>query len=144
MNSLYTPVFQGFSGATGYNPADLMGAQQASFQSGMDKTNASNAKKGNTLNAGATVGAAALSDATLKHDIQPLSGAEALEALLQLGGVTWRWNSDGSADMGVIAQDVQRILPELINSDLDHLRVNYTGLVALAIESIKYIVEKTK
>ena len=136
------------TGPSGYAPswsgqaADIAGAGQSQFNSAMAKSNASNQKKGNTMNAAASIGSAAmLSDATLKHDIVPLVSRDALEALLKLGGVRWRWNDTGGRDMGVIAQDVQRILPELINSDEDYLRVNYTGLVALAIESIKYIAE---
>jgi len=136
------------TGPSGYAPswsgqaADIAGAGQSQFNSAMAKSNASNQKKGNTMNAGAQLGSAALmSDATLKHDIVPLVGRDALEALLKLGGVKWRWNADNVEDMGVIAQEVQKVLPELINTDLSLLRVNYTGLVALAIESIKYVVE---
>lgn len=52
----YSPTFQGFSGATGYNPTDLLGAANAQFGAGMAKTNASNSKKGGLLGAGASLG----------------------------------------------------------------------------------------
>jgi hypothetical protein len=142
LNTQYRPSYQGFSGATGYNPADMMGASQAQYAAKMGGYNSQQAKKGNTMNTAGQLGAAgmmAFSDAALKHDIRPLVGRDALEALLQLGGYTWRWNDDGSKDMGVIAQEVQRILPELVAKSEAHLMVNYTGLVALAIESIKYL-----
>ena len=47
-----SPQFSGFSGATGYNPADLLGAANASYQAQMGAANSSNAKKGSTLGAG--------------------------------------------------------------------------------------------
>lgn len=141
LNSQYRPTYQGFSGATGYNPADMMGAAQAQYGAKMGGYNAQQAKKGNTMNTAASLGSAAMmmSDMTLKHDIQPLVGHDALEALLQLGGYTWRWNDSGEVDAGVLAQEVQRILPQLVVKPATHLMVNYTGLVALAIESIKYL-----
>lgn len=62
MGGQYRPTFQGFSGATGYNPADMMGAANAGYQSKMGEYNAGQQKKGNTMNtavsAGTTIGAA--------------------------------------------------------------------------------------
>jgi hypothetical protein len=46
------PSFSGFSGATGYNPADMLGAANAGYQAQMGGANASNAKKGSTLGSG--------------------------------------------------------------------------------------------
>lgn len=54
------PQFQGFSGATGYNPTDLMGATNASYAAKMSGYNANQAKKGGLLNAGAGLGGALL------------------------------------------------------------------------------------
>lgn len=142
LNTLYRPTYQGFSGATGYNPADMLGASQAQYAAKMGGYNAQQQKKGNTMNTAASLGGSAMmafSDAALKHDIKPLVGRDALEALLQLGGYTWRWNDSGEVDAGVLAQEVQRILPELVVKPDAFLMVNYTGLVALAIESIKYL-----
>lgn len=52
----YTPTYQGFSGATGYNPTDLVGAAQAQYGAKQNKANASNSKKGGLLGAGASLG----------------------------------------------------------------------------------------
>lgn len=46
------PSFSGFSGATGYNPADLLGAANANYQAQMGGVNSNNAKKGSTLGSG--------------------------------------------------------------------------------------------
>ena len=52
VNSQYRPTFSGFSGATGYNPADMSGAAQAQYNSKMGGYNAQQGKKGSTMNAG--------------------------------------------------------------------------------------------
>lgn len=52
----YTPTYQGFSGATGYNPTDLVGAAQAQYGAKQAGANASNSKKGGLLGAGASLG----------------------------------------------------------------------------------------
>jgi len=58
MGGQYRPTFQGFSGATGYNPADMMGAANAGYQTKMGGYNADQQKKGNTMNMAATAGSA--------------------------------------------------------------------------------------
>jgi len=52
VNSQYRPTFSGFSGATGYNPADMSGAAQAQYNAKMGGYNAQQGKKGSTMNAG--------------------------------------------------------------------------------------------
>lgn len=52
----YTPTYQGFSGATGYNPTDLVGAAQAQYGAKQAGANASNSKKSGLLGAGASLG----------------------------------------------------------------------------------------
>lgn len=52
----YTPAYQGFSGATGYNPTDLVGAAQAQYGAKQQGANASNSKKGGLMGAGASLG----------------------------------------------------------------------------------------
>ena len=81
-------------------------------------------------------GIALTSDRRLKKNINPL--VDALEKLLQIRGVSYRWKKDDSPDYGVIAQDVQKVFPELVEKGKDgNLRVNYTGLVAPMIESTR-------
>lgn len=58
--SPYSPTYQGFSGATGYNPTDLLGAAQAQYGAKQAGANASNSKKGGLLGAGASLGGAFL------------------------------------------------------------------------------------
>ncbi len=135
------PNFAGFSGATGYNPASMSNAAQSGFEAGMGKYSSDQGKKGNTLNAGASVaGAALMSDQRLKDHIEPLIGRDALIALMHLGGYEYDWKDGSGHDMGVIAQEVAEVLPNLVERvESGHLAVRYQGLVALAIESIKFL-----
>jgi len=48
--------WQGFSGATGYNPADMTGAAQAGYQAKMGNVNAQAGKKNSMLGAGGMLG----------------------------------------------------------------------------------------
>ena len=74
------------------------------------------------------------SDRTLKHDIQVIENP--IEKVLQLNGVTFNWNETGKPSVGVIAQEVEQVLPELV-SDTDPKSVNYNGLIGLLIECVK-------
>lgn len=74
------------------------------------------------------------SDRKLKTNIKPIENP--IEKILQINGVSFNWKETGKATMGVIAQEVEQILPELV-SDTDPKTVNYNGLIGLLIECIK-------
>ena len=79
------------------------------------------------------------SDIRLKKNIIPLQ--HALSKITQLNGYTYQWkmeSSDTSQQIGVIAQEVQKLFPELVKEDNKGiLSVNYSGLIPVLIESIK-------
>lgn len=76
------------------------------------------------------------SDKRLKENIQIIPNA--LEKLKQIDGVTFQWKTDKRADMGVIAQKVEKVFPELVYSDEKGRKsVNYSGLIAPLIEVVK-------
>jgi hypothetical protein len=81
------------------------------------------------------------SDARLKQDVKPLHYG--LAELLQLKPVSWNWKTEPSAprQLGLIAQDVQDILPELIHRDAKEadqpLGLNYAALVPVTIRAIQ-------
>jgi FtsZ-binding cell division protein ZapB len=82
------------------------------------------------------------SDVRLKTDIEPIDNA--LEKVLALNGVYFQWNkSANQADgrqVGVIAQNVQQVLPEVVSTSpatKDYLSVDYTRLVPVLIEAVK-------
>ena len=74
------------------------------------------------------------SDAKLKTNIQPIE--DPLNKVSQIQGVSFNWIENNKPSMGVIADEVQKILPELV-SDTDPKTVNYNGLIGLLIEVVK-------
>jgi hypothetical protein len=74
------------------------------------------------------------SDIKLKTNIQRI--ANPIEKVLQINGVSFNWKESGKATMGVIAQEVEAVLPELV-SNTDPKSVNYNGLIGLLIECVK-------
>lgn len=77
------------------------------------------------------------SDARLKTDVNEISSP--LEKVLQLEGVTFRWKDSGEPGMGLIAQDVEKVFPEIVSTDQESgmKSVGYGNLVAPLIEAIK-------
>lgn len=82
------------------------------------------------------------SDARLKRDIEPLQGA--LDTLLRLRGVTYRWNdpsqhdADESAHMGFIAQEVEPVIPQWVHTDDDGIKsLAPDGVDALVVEALR-------
>lgn len=60
--------------------------------------------------------------------------ADALDILYQIDGVRFTWKDNGLPSLGVIAQQVEKVLPELVESEKS---VNYNGLIAVLIEAVK-------
>ena len=81
------------------------------------------------------------SDEKLKENIEVIPNA--LEKVEALNGVSFTWKRDGTPSAGVIAQDVQKVLPEAVKEVTpvkggdSHLSVNYHALTSILIESIK-------
>ena len=89
----------------------------------------------------ATGNVTAFSDATLKTDIHTIN--EALGIVGKLRGVTYKWLSNGEADIGVIAQEVQEVVPEVIKETVDGIKtVDYGGLVSVLINAVNELNEK--
>lgn len=75
------------------------------------------------------------SDETLKKNIVKITNP--IEKVAQLKGVTFDWKSNNKNDIGVIAQDVQKVFPEAVQTGSDgKLAVDYARLVPVLIEAI--------
>tara|TARA_E500000178_G_scaffold339407_1_gene380837 strand:- start:2662 stop:3537 length:876 start_codon:yes stop_codon:yes gene_type:complete len=94
--------------------------------------------------AGADILAYASSDKRLKEDIVKIDNS--LEKLTKLSGYEYNWNSIAQEmypertkrDVGVIAQEVQEVLPSAVVEREDgYLAISYDSLIPLLIESIK-------
>ena len=80
-----------------------------------------------------------VSDERLKENIEPLAGA--LEKVRQLDGVCFNMkDTPDQREVGLIAQNVQEVLPEavhVVDPDTGHLGVSYPSLIPLIVEAIK-------
>jgi len=76
------------------------------------------------------------SDERLKTNIVGINGA--ISKVQQLRGVEFDWISSGHHSIGVIAQDVEKVVPELVETRDDGMKgVDYGKLTALLIEAVK-------
>lgn len=76
------------------------------------------------------------SDITLKTNIQPLNGS--LEKILNLRGISFNWKDSNKSSIGLIAQEVEKIFPEVVISDSQSKKsLEYAKLIAPLIEAIK-------
>ena len=75
-----------------------------------------------------------------KNDVKPIE--KALDKISKLQGVSFTWTDDkgGRGDIGFIAEEVGKVIPEVVSWEEDGQNargVNYDHLVAVAIEGIK-------
>ena len=99
------------------------------------------------IDAGNDIVAYSSSDERLKENITPLENA--LSKVLELNGVEFDWkelseeekktiHGNEGHDVGVIAQDVEKVLPEVVTErETGYKAVKYEKLVPLLIEAIK-------
>jgi hypothetical protein len=114
-------IFQGNDGGSGITALtlDMSAAGAATFNSTV------NAPNFNTT-----------SDATLKTNVETLTGS--LNAVKSLRGVSFDWIEGGASEVGVIAQEVEAVIPQLVSiSEKGIKSVKYGNMVAVLIEAIK-------
>jgi hypothetical protein len=73
-----------------------------------------------------------------KTNVQTLAGA--LEKVQDLRGVSYDWKADGKHDIGLIAEEVSQVLPEVVaygENGRDAAAVDYARLVPVLIEAVK-------
>jgi hypothetical protein len=74
------------------------------------------------------------SDLNIKENISTFENG--LETIQQLRGVNYTWKENGKSSIGVIAQELEQILPQLVK-DGEVKSVNYNGLIGVLIEAVK-------
>jgi hypothetical protein len=82
----------------------------------------------------------AYSDARLKENVETITNA--LEIVSDLRGVFY--DKDGKPGIGVIAQEVEEVLPEVVSKDGEYLSVAYGNIVGVLIEAIKELQQKVE
>ena len=89
------------------------------------------------------------SDIRLKENIEVIDNA--LDKVKQLKGITYDLKSDGNRLTGLIAQDLEKVLPEAVyetsavdDADDKHLAIRYGNTVGLLVEAIKELEARVK
>lgn len=93
-----------------------------------------------------------ISDERLKDDIVAIDGA--LDKLNRLGGYTFKYTANGKVSAGVIAQEVEAVLPEAVSEkqlglhtgdeEAEYKVVNYDALHGLLIEAVKELTKRVE
>lgn len=117
--------------ATTANTANTIVARDASGDFTAGSINCSN------LTATFTVTAADInstSDLDLKTNVNTIENP--LDIVNSLRGVSFDWKLNGKKSYGVIAQELEQILPDLVTTQ-QNKSVNYNGLVGVLIQAVK-------
>ena len=103
--------------------------QWRTFYNGIQKTN--------TSDTGLTVIGLVneTSDIALKENIQPLTNA--LENLKKLKGYSYNFIDNKAKALGIVAQDVEKVYPDIVEGEEGEKSVAYSGLIAVLIEAVK-------
>ena len=81
------------------------------------------------------------SDQRLKSNIKSLGST--ISKLMQIDGKTYTTRNNGKEKIGILAQEVRKVFPELVSEDDNEmLAVNYQGLVPVLINALKEQDEK--
>jgi hypothetical protein len=84
------------------------------------------------------------SDINLKKDIEIITNAN--EILNQINGVNFTWIKSNKPSVGIIAQEIEKVLPQLVNerTDTGTKSVNYNGLIGVLIEAVKDLSQRVE
>ena len=92
-----------------------------------------------------------ISDATLKYDINPVEFA--LDKINQLKGVSYKYKHNDRESAGLLAQDVEKVMPSAVNTkklplatgdDKEYKTLHYDSMTAILVEAIKELTAKVK
>jgi len=71
----------------------------------------------------------------LKDDIKNIE--DSVNKVQQLNGVSFKWKKNDEYTYGVIAQEVEKVLPYAVKSEGEFKAVTYNAIIGLLIEAVK-------
>ena len=81
------------------------------------------------------------SDISLKENLNIIESP--LDKINQLNGYTFNWKENKKEAIGIVAQEVEKIFPELVVAGRDGVkRVNYDSLIPVMLEAIKELAKR--
>jgi len=76
------------------------------------------------------------SDKRLKKNIKTVESA--LDKVIALRGVSFNWEEGGAKAIGLIAQEAEKVIPEIVLQDENgYLGIKYNNLIGVLVEAIK-------
>jgi len=75
------------------------------------------------------------SSIALKTDITPIENA--LDSIAALAGVSYTRRATGRRESGLIAEEVERVLPEIVSDTGEYKSISYSRLTAYLTEAVK-------
>ena len=85
-----------------------------------------------------TVSSINYSDVRLKENIKLINQQENINKLMKMKGYEYRNKVTNENDKGVIAQQLESIVPEIVDSKDKYKGVKYNNIIPMLIEGIKY------
>jgi hypothetical protein len=81
------------------------------------------------------------SDIALKENLNIIDSP--LAKIEQLNGYTFNWKENKKEAIGIVAQEVEKVFPELVITGTDGVkRVNYDSLIPVMLEAIKELAKR--
>jgi len=128
-------------GGTGYQDQNTAGTS-------INKSTGSSSSGGgvgSAVGGFASVLASLFSDKRLKEDIKELPSKKAVDKIMALRPKEWTWKGGSELkDEGFLAQDIKKILPELVQKDPEgsgFYKVNYAGIIPELVSVVQSLVE---
>ena len=77
------------------------------------------------------------SDVNSKYNIKTIE--DPITKVMQMRGVTFTWKSNDTDSMGLIAQEVEQVIPQVVHTDSEGKKsVSYDNIIGLLVEAIKH------
>lgn len=127
---------------TGVSPTELSMLADINTNGGITVQAQLNGKLGNSGNQTISGGSLTATNFILSSDVRLKSHVKelpnALNKIKALRGVSFEWKESGVADVGIIAQELETVLPEAVFTDEKGFKtVAYNKIIALLIEAVK-------
>ena len=83
-----------------------------------------------------------LSDIALKDNLVEID--DALDIIDSLKGFSFNWKDNGNKAYGFVAQEVEQVMPELVDKSSSYKTVSYLQLIPILVQAIKELKEQIK
>jgi hypothetical protein len=112
-------------------------AQAKFFENGSVELYHNNSKQFETTSTGSTTFGThhSTSDIALKTNIKPITNT--LEKIQQITGYKYKFIKSNENTIGVVAQEVEKVFPELVAGTEGNKTLQYNGLIGVLIEAVK-------